>query len=156
MEFLETEGTITATCCPSCVIYTDAAFSRYELNGESNPVFPYEGVEAFAGFMKEKNNTYECEMNEEEYAALEFNGLVLEEKERPLFFGADDWNAVTIGGFAHWIQDWSITTCPDCGKPMRYLAQLSWETIMDDAMEGTLYIEICPECRIASMQHQQT
>ena len=46
--------------------------------------------------------------------------------------------------------------CPDCGKPMRYLAQLSWDSIMNDSCEGTLYVEICPECKVVSMQHQQT
>lgn len=38
---------------------------------------------------------------------------------------------------------------------MRYLAQIQWETVMD-AMEGTLYIELCPDCQVASMHHQQT
>ena len=38
---------------------------------------------------------------------------------------------------------------------MKYLAQIHWDTIMDCA-EGTLYVEICPECRIITMFHQQT
>ena len=47
------------------------------------------------------------------------------------------------------------TTCPHCGKPMKYLAQIQWDTVFDCA-EGTLYIEFCPDCQIVSMQHQQT
>ena len=45
--------------------------------------------------------------------------------------------------------------CPHCGKPMKYLAQIQWDTVFDCA-EGTLYVEFCPDCQIVSMQHQQT
>ena len=95
-------------------------------------------------------------MESKDYDNLLNNGMVLSEKEKPLFYGADDWEISTIGGFAHWIQDCNITMCPDCGKPMRYMAQLSWESIMNDYLEGTLYIEICPDCKVTSMHHQQT
>ena len=61
----------------------------------------------------------------------------------------------TIGGFANWVQDTEYTACPHCGKPMKYLAQIQWDTVFDCA-EGTLYIEFCPDCQIVSMQHQQT
>ncbi len=61
----------------------------------------------------------------------------------------------TIGGFANWAQDAEYATCPHCGKPMKYLAQIQWDTMLDGT-EGTLYIEFCPDCHIASMQHQQT
>ena len=46
-------------------------------------------------------------------------------------------------------------TCPGCGKPMKYLAQIQWDTVFDCA-EGTLYVEFCPDCQIVSMRHQQT
>ena len=45
--------------------------------------------------------------------------------------------------------------CPHCGKPMKYLAQIQWDTVFDRA-EGTLYVEFCPDCQIVSMRHQQT
>ena len=75
--------------------------------------------------------------------------------ESTLFYGAacDDVN--TIGGFANWVQDAEYTICPHCGKPMKYLAQIQWDTVYDCA-EGTLYVEFCPDCQILSMQHQQT
>ena len=146
LEFLGVNGKVTATCCPSCVTFTDPVYSRFELDGTSEACFPYNGLtEDEENFMLEEN-----------YEQLAANGLELSEVERPLFYGADDWEAVTLGGFAHWIQDWIITRCPDCGKPMRYLAQLSWDSIMNDSSEGTLYVEICPKCRVASMHHQQT
>ena len=37
-------------------------------------------------------------------------------------------------------------TCPHCGKPMKYLAQIQWDTVFDCA-EGTLYVEFCPDAR---------
>ena len=46
-------------------------------------------------------------------------------------------------------------TCPHCGKPMKYLAQIQWDMVFDCA-EGTLYVEFCPDCHIVSMLHQQT
>ena len=146
LKFLGMEGKITATCCPSCVSITESAYSRFELDGSSEACFPYEDL-------SEEEENY---MLDENYEDLENNGLELSEKECSLFYGADDWEAVTLGGFAHWIQDCIITNCPDCGKPMRYLAQLSWDSIMNDSCEGTLYVEICPECKVVSMQHQQT
>ena len=48
-----------------------------------------------------------------------------------------------------------MAVCPHCGKPMKYLAQIQWDTVFDCA-EGTLYVEFCPDCHIVSMQHQQT
>ena len=48
-----------------------------------------------------------------------------------------------------------LPTCPHCGKPMKYLAQIQWDTVFDCA-EGALYVEFCPDCQIVSMQHQQT
>ena len=48
----------------------------------------------------------------------------------------------TIGGFANWVQDAEYTICPHCGKPMKYLAQIQWDTVYDCA-EGTLYVEFC-------------
>ena len=59
----------------------------------------------------------------------------------------------TIGGFGNWVQDAEYATCPHCGKPMKYLAQIQWDTVFDCA-EGTLYVEFCPACQIVSMQHQ--
>ena len=61
----------------------------------------------------------------------------------------------TIGGFANWVQDWEYRECPECGRKMKYLAQIHWDTI-EDCAEGTLFIEICPDCKIITMFHQQT
>ena len=73
----------------------------------------------------------------------------------PCFTDAASEDVNTVGGFGNWVQDAEYTTCPHCGKPMKYLAQIQWDTVFDCA-EGTLYIEFCPDCHIVSMQHQQT
>ncbi len=91
----------------------------------------------------------------EDYKAFTENPFVLDQTPVPLFYSAacDDVN--TVAGFAIWVQDWEYTTCPHCRKPMKYLAQIQWDTVYDGA-EGTLYVEFCPDCHIISMQHQQT
>ena len=38
-----------------------------------------------------------------------------------------------------------VDSCPDCGKPMKFVAKLSWEML--DFMEGNCYVEVCPECQ---------
>ena len=58
-------------------------------------------------------------------------------------------------GLIHALLSAEYTTCPHCGKPMKYLAQIQWDTVFDCA-EGTLYVEFCSDCQIVSMQHQQT
>ena len=146
LKFLGLDGILTAVCCPNCVGFLKGpAFNRFTLDG-SVEIFP---SELFDG---EKMECYICS---EDYKALNENLFVLGKESVPLFYGAvcDDVN--TVGGFANWVQDWEYTACPHCGKPMKYLAQIQWATLMD-GMEGTLYVEFCPDCRIVSMQHQQT
>lgn len=94
-------------------------------------------------------------MSDEDYRLLSNHHFVLGEKPVPLFYGASCEDVNTVGGFANWVQDWKYVTCPQCGKDMKYLAQIQWDTLMDGT-EGTLYIEVCPDCKIVSMKHQQT
>ena len=86
---------------------------------------------------------------------LESNTYVLGDAPVPLRYATDWEGGSSIGGFAFWIQDCEIRSCPCCGKPMKYLAQIQWDTVMD-AMEGNAYIEICRECKIMAVLHQQT
>ncbi len=147
LGFLGIEGILTATCCPSCVgLLKGAAFSRYTTDGGSEPL----PSELFDG-----SDSIDCYLRPEDYERLSGNRLTLSEEDVPLFYGRVSNDVDTVGGFANWVQDWEYTECPDCGRPMRYLAQIQWCTLID-GMEGTLYIEVCPDCRTVSMQHQQT
>lgn len=145
LGFLGLNGIFTATCCPNCCVYADAVFSRFTLDGGSTPIFPYQDLP----------DCMDDAMDPETYTGLTGNSYVLGASPVPVFYGAGSEDLNTIGGFANWVQDWQYTICPDCGKPMRYLAQLQWDTLTD-YMEGTLYIEVCPGCGVASMNHQQT
>lgn len=147
LGFLGLDGILTAACCPNCVGFLDGpAFSRFTLDG---------GVEVFPSRTFDGTGKMDCYVRPEEYKALTENCFILGKSSVPLFYGAACEDVNTIGGFANWVQDWEYTACPHCGKPMKYLAQIQWDTLMD-GMEGTLYVEFCPDCHIVSMQHQQT
>ena len=147
LKFLGLDGILTATCCPNCVGFLKGpAFNRFTLDG---------GVEVFPSELFDGAGKMDCYVRPEEYKALTENRFILGKSSVPLFYGAACEDVNTIGGFANWVQDWEYTACPHCGKPMKYLAQIQWDTLMDGT-EGTLYVEFCPDCHIVSMQHQQT
>ena len=147
LKFLGIDGILTATCCPNCVGFLeDGALNRSTLDGGSQPM----PSKLFDG--EEEMENY---MSDEDYRLLSNHHFVLGEKPVPLFYGASCEDVNTVGGFANWVQDWEYVTCPQCGKDMKYLAQIQWDTLMDGT-EGTLYIEVCPDCKIVSMKHQQT
>ena len=140
-SFLGLDGIITASCCPNCVTLSEGISNRFNLDG-TNEILEYDG---------EEENYFREDIIDE----MVNNRFVVSTKEKPLFYGAFTDDVNTIGGFGNWIQDWEYRECPECGKKMKYLAQIHWNTIMDSA-EGTLYIEICPDCKIITMFHQQT
>ena len=147
LRFLGLDGILTATCCPSCVGFLKGpAFNRFSLDG---------GVEIFPSELFDGAEKMDCYVHPEDYKALTENPFVLGKAPVPLLYGAACEDVNTVGGFANWVQDAEYTTCPHCGKPMKYLAQIQWDTVFDCA-EGTLYVEFCPDCQIVSMQHQQT
>lgn len=142
LSFLGVDGIITATCCPNCIMFMESGFSRYTPDGQSTP-FSFTSA------------TEEDYLGEEGREGLSANDYVLGDQPVPLFFETESDFVNTIGGFASWVQDAQYVKCPDCGKQMKYLAQLHWQ-LLNDSYEGTLYIEFCPDCRVASMHHQQT
>ena len=140
-DFLGIDGTITASCCPNCVTLSEGISNRFTLDGKSE-ILEFDGID-------------ENYFRDEEIEEMVNNRFVLSEIERSIFYGAFSDDVNTIGGYASWVQDWEYRQCPECGKKMKYLAQIHWDTIFECA-EGTLYIEICPECKIITMFHQQT
>ena len=147
LKFLGLDGILTATCCPNCVGFLKGpAFNRFTLDG---------GVEILPSELFDGADQIDCYVRPEDYEELDGNSFVLGKTPVPLFYGAGTDDTNTIGGFANWVQDWEYIPCPHCGKPMKYLAQIQWDTVNEGA-EGTLYIEFCPDCHIVSTQHQQT
>lgn len=139
-SFLGIDGIITAACCPNCVTLSEGISCKFDLNGKSE-LLPYEG---------EQENYY----SEEYFEKMIQNTYAVSPQKKSLFHSAFSDDVHTIGGFASWVQDAEYKKCPTCGKKMKYLAQIHWG-MLDDG-EGTLYFEICPECRIITMFHQQT
>ena len=135
------DGVITASCCPNCVTLSEGISNRFNFDG-TNEILEYDG---------EDENYFREDIIDE----MVNNKFIVSDKEKPLFYGAFTDDVNTIGGFGNWVQDWEYRECPECGKKMKYLAQIHWDTIMDCA-EGTLYIKICPDCKIITMFHQQT
>ena len=122
LRFLGLDGILTATCCPSCVGFLKGpAFNRFALDG---------GVEVFPSELFDGAEKTDCYVSPEDYKALTENPFVLGEAPVPLFYGAARQDVNTVGGFANWVQDAEYTTCPHCGKPMKYLAQIQWDTVL--------------------------
>ena len=148
LQFLGIDGIFTATCCPNCVSYSEGVFSRFTLEGGSEPIQNDSQFEDFG---------YRHRLTKEELQCFIDNSakLGLSQHSAPIFYGSDSDILNTIGGFAGWVQDPDYIACPDCGKSMRYLAQLHWDTLIE-GMEGTLFIEVCTDCHTAAVVHQQT
>lgn len=142
LEFLGIGGIIKAKCCPNCLGYSDGIFSRYTLDGSNQLILG-------------KSNCSENYLEADAIDELAANTYVLGDSPVPLRYAAGWEGGSSIGGFAFWIQDCEIKLCPDCGKPMQYLAQIQWDTILN-TMEGNAYIEICKYCQVLSILHQQT
>lgn len=141
LSFLGIDGVVKIRCCPNCVPFASEYFCRYEIDG---------GCEIMPG----KCYSLECE-DSEWVDDMANNTYVLGEEPVPVRYAADWEGGSSLGGFAFWIDDCIIKECPDCGKPMIYLAQIQWDNILDGA-EGNAYIEICRDCNTAAILSQQT
>lgn len=142
LDFLEINGVIKAKCCPNCFVYSSGDFCRYSVGGESQ-------------ILSGGDHCEEDYLKDEGIDELAGNTYILGDAPVPLRYAADWEGGSSVGGFAFWIQDCEIKLCPDCGKPMQYLAQIQWDTVLDN-MEGNAYIEICRDCKIIAVLHQQT
>lgn len=142
LAFLGLEGTFTAPVCPNCIMFAEEYFAPYTLDGKS-PVVTIEGGE-------EQNYISENDMEE-----MQTNSLTLGKAPVPLYYSHGCEETVTIGGHADWIQDHEFATCPQCQKTMMLLAAIPWEALYEGT-EGTLYVEICKDCQMLHMLHQQT
>lgn len=143
LDFLGLGGVIKAKCCPNCVAFSEGDYCRYTIDGESEFI------------SDEKSYVPEDYLGEKGVEELVSNTYILGESPVPPRYAADWEGGSSIGGHAFWIQDCEIKRCPDCGKPMKYLAQIQWDTVLD-AAEGNAYLEICKDCQVIVVLHQQT
>ena len=143
LDFIGIEGVIKAKCCPNCFAFSGGDFCKYSINGESEIIFGKE------------RGCDEDYLKDEGITELVSNTYVLGDNPVPLRYAANWEGGSSVGGFAFWIQDCEIIHCPECGKLMTYLAQIQWDTVLA-GMEGNAYIEICKDCHIMAVLHQQT
>lgn len=154
LDFLEIKGVIKAKSCLNCIIkgvmkaksylnciiWPEEHFCRYTIDGESATIYEKEPYDA------------EDQVREEDIEELVSNSYVLGDAPVPLRYAAGFEGGSSVGGFAFWMQDCEIKRCPECGKPMKYLAQIRLETMVD--FGGNVYIEICRDCRIMAALYQ--
>lgn len=136
LAFLNIDGVIKAKCCPNCTIET---ISRYEINGESI-------------VLSNESSTDKNFLHEETLSEIPTYSLA--KKDENIRYASYWGGGCSIGGFAGWVQYAEIKICPDCNKPMKYLAQVECDNLLD--IEGNFYIEICTDCKIMAVIHQQT
>lgn len=140
LRFLGIDGILSVKFCPNCAPFAEeAALCRYELDGTSE-VIPTKSY----GTPVDDNDWID-EVTE--------NTFALGEQAQSVYFPCDWDTGSAVGGRAFWIQDCIIMNCPDCGKPMMYLAQIGEEPL---GFEGNFYIEVCRDCKIAAVLYQQT
>jgi hypothetical protein len=66
----------------------------------------------------------------------------------------DDFDPNRLGGLPEWVQYPEYPTCPDCGRSLRFVAQLDADE--HGGWEGLIYAFLCAECRVAATVQQQT
>lgn len=143
-SFLGIKGKLTATACLNCIAWGNDSFYHFDEQGNTSFI-PSPDTEV----------SEDPFFSTESYAGYTNNMFALQEKYLPLFYGAFTDILNTVGGYANWVQDFEHRTCPKCGKKMKYLAQIQLGTFCEFE-EGTVYIEVCPDCRITDAIYQQT
>jgi len=141
MKFLGIDGMIKVKTCLSCIPY-DMIFCKYTINGESD-IISHE-----AGNYETINDEDLNEIGEKVQLSLS------KYKVNKYYSKGYEFNKITVGGMANWVDDAIHLECPCCKKKMIHLAQIEGNSI--GIYEGTIYFEICKECKIIGSFYQQT
>lgn len=135
LSFLGIDGKIKVKYCPGCLPWTESIFCRYTEDGEST-VITHEGGEDY--FVEDEDINAQTP-------------FVLSKKMVPKSY-CEEFERCAIGGRPAFVDDADYTVCPECGKFMMHLAQLGEEL----SGCGTHYIQICRDCKLATVRYQQT
>lgn len=139
LRFLGTDGILSVKLCPNCAPFTEASLCRYELDGTSEVI---------------STKSYGTPVEDNDWIdEVTDNTFTLGDRANSVYFPCDWDTGSAVGGLAFWIQDCIIMNCPDCGKPMMYLAQIGEEPL---GYEGNFYVEVCRDCKVAAVIYQQT
>ncbi|MGN0483082.1 MAG: hypothetical protein ACI4HI_05990 [Lachnospiraceae bacterium] len=135
LAFLGINGKIRVKTCISCLVYGGFIFCKFEENGESKVICQEDG---YGDLIEDED------MDEESCFVI---------SEEPVSsYHCLEWEGSAIGGVPQYVDDANYAICPECGKRMKHLAQL------DEAYTkyGTIYIQICTDCKIAATHYQQS
>lgn len=134
LSFLGTEEVIRIKICLSCLPWSSPIICSCE--GEGSIITHEDGESNFVD-----DETIE-----------EHKNMILSKERVPLRY-CSKWEKSAIGGKPNFIDDAYFAKCPKCGKYMKHLAQLDSECT---GYDGTVYIQICTECKTAATWYQQT
>lgn len=141
LSFLGINGKIRIPHCPNCFYYSSHINIRYTPDGDST-------IEA-VGY-----NGRTAELDDNDLTELLDNGLGISEAPVSPFYAVGI-NDGTLGGYPHWVQNNDLRGCPDCGTHMTFLAQIPYGWMID-GVEGTMYMQICKDCKVITMTYDQT
>lgn len=134
LSFLELNGKIKIKTCYSCLPWGNFIYCRYAENGEST-VINRTGGSGDPAADESLNHMKPC---------------VISKNAVSKFYSTADRSA--IGGAPGFVDDAIYAVCPECGKRMKHLAQVG-----DDCTGcGTIYVQICKDCKIAATMYQQS
>ena len=137
LSFLNADGIIKIKSCLCCLPWSSPIISTYEVNGEGK-VIVHEGEEEFDYIDDESMNDHET--------------YTLSKHKVPLHF-CTEWEGSAIGGKPKFVDDANFAKCPKCGKYMKHIAQLDGEIT---GFSGTVYVQICTDCRTAASWYQES
>lgn len=138
-------GHVRIRLCPTCVIFSSASDER---EGRSHYRFDLDG-----GGMLDVELEDDVESEAAVTVAWEVDPVAVAS---PWRAGTWDARAPVIGGRPSWEQDAEYDECPDCGRTMRHLAWLPMHELTDGGTWGSVYVQVCTECRVASGSFQTT
>lgn len=137
LAFLHIDGTIKIKYCTCCLPWEEFIYCRYKEDGESSVIHQISGAGELADeeILREARKSYRL-------SKKPVSNVYCSEFEKS-----------AIGGKPTFVNDAVYADCPECGKKMMHLAQISGE-IWDS--DGTEYVQICRDCKIAATLYQQT
>ncbi|MBA4147109.1 MAG: hypothetical protein H0X66_03265 [Verrucomicrobia bacterium] len=124
--------------CLHCASYGGTVYSKYSEDG-SAVVLPVSGKADFPY----QDDRPPCT-------------LYLRKEEWTPFAAAEPFGiSNTLGGIPMWVQGAEFPDCPECQKPMPFLAQFDCSS-QKPCEEGVYYAFFCGTCRVAAVSYQQT
>lgn len=132
---------LTVASCPACTCYGHV-FTHVDFAG------------GFEWYSKEPPEYFDAES---EWIPFHENVLYLGRRRNPLHAANQFLPArfSQLGGYPCWIQDPEFPSCPSCEQSMPFLAQIDMSDV-EQYGEGTYYLFLCADCKIAATGYQQT